>query len=205
MERRTNEYETETEGYRSLDAIFEKLDGGNGNPADTGRADVFISLLKNGIRIENVHHGTSTDPDRDAVLSFRMKGKSCEEIAELTGMPLEAVKEYSRMLGFPDGESALQLSVEDEKWFAGAQKSAAPGRCCPQCGKEVIRPPKGGRKKFCSDECRHRWKNEHQKAGEEIICAHCGRTFTVPKGRKALYCSHECYIAERYGREEVAL
>ena len=204
MRHRKNECEIEPEGYRSLDALFEKLDGENGNQT-TSRADVFVSLLTNGIRIENVHHGTSTDPDRDTVLSFRMKGKSCAEIAELTGMPLEVVEDYSRLLGFPDGESILQLCVEDEKWFAGAQKSAAPGRCCPQCGKEVIRPPKGGRKKFCSDECRHRWKNEHQKAGVEIICAHCGRIITVPKGRNARYCSHECYIAERYGKEGVVL
>ena len=204
MSHQKNEYETEPEGYRSLDALFEKLDGENSNQTSS-RAEVFVSLMKNGIRIENVHQGTSTDPDRDTVLHFRMKGKSCVEIAELTGMPIEAVEDYSRMLGFPDGEGILRLTAEDETWFSGAQKSTAPGRCCPQCGKEVIRPPKGGRKKFCSDECRHRWKNEHQKAGVEITCAHCGRVFTVAKGRNVRYCCHECYIAERYGREEVAL
>ena len=35
----------------------------------------------------------------------------------------------------------------------------------------------------------------------EYTCAHCGKPFTAygNKGRK--YCSHECYIADRFGEE----
>ena len=48
------------------------------------------------------------------------------------------------------------------------------------------------------------WWTEHperirQKAVYEFICAKCGRAFTAYGNKKRKYCSHECYIADRFG------
>ena len=79
---------------------------------------------------------------------------------------------------------------------------------CKQCGKTIKRASGRKPKKFCSDACRIRWWNEHQdcvnrKAIYEFTCANCGRVFSAygNKGRK--YCSHVCYIADRYEKERV--
>jgi endogenous inhibitor of DNA gyrase (YacG/DUF329 family) len=59
-------------------------------------------------------------------------------------------------------------------------------------------------KKFCSDKCRMTWWNRHldkvkRKAVYEYICPHCGKPFTVYGNSHRKYCSHECYVADRFG------
>ena len=62
-------------------------------------------------------------------------------------------------------------------------------------------------KKFCSDKCRNKWWNArldlvNRKAFREIVCVGCGRTFTVYGQVKRKYCSHQCYIEARFGRDD---
>ena len=76
---------------------------------------------------------------------------------------------------------------------------------CKECGKPVTQNPDRREKKFCSIACRMRWWNHH--AGElrhhkSMVCNHCGKSYYGKPGRK--YCSHECYIAERFGDKNVA-
>jgi len=58
-------------------------------------------------------------------------------------------------------------------------------------------------KKFCSDACRIRWWNHHTNLMKaNAVCTHCGKSFHGRAGRK--YCSHACYIAERFGEAHVS-
>ena len=75
---------------------------------------------------------------------------------------------------------------------------------CRNCGKQLTQTP--GRKpvKFCSDVCRTKWWNSHldkvnRKAFYTFTCAHCGKPFTAYGNDHRKYCSHECYIADRFG------
>lgn len=98
---------TGQDGYRFLDAILEN------NVRDNEWKEIFLNVLKNGVRIENVHHGTCRDTDRDIVLRFLMSGKTCDETAELAGMSVESVCNYSRLLGFTDCNGDDDLLTED--------------------------------------------------------------------------------------------
>ncbi len=54
-----------------------------------------------------------------------------------------------------------------------------------------------------SDKCRTVWWNSHpeavnRKAVYSFTCAHCGKPFTAYGNAGRKYCSHACYIADRY-------
>ena len=68
----------------------------------------------------------------------------------------------------------------------------------------VKQNPGRKKKRFCSDSCRMKWWNSHmdkvkRKAIYEFTCLHCGRTFTAYGNSGRKYCSHDCYIEERFG------
>ena len=78
---------------------------------------------------------------------------------------------------------------------------------CKCCGRPVRQNPGRKEKKFCSDECRVKWWNAHQnqvnrKAIYKFRCARCGKTFTAYGNDHRKYCSHDCYIADRFGGDQ---
>ena len=77
---------------------------------------------------------------------------------------------------------------------------------CKHCGKLIKIIPKQKPRKFCSDVCRIAWWNSHpgcvnRKAVYAYTCAHCGKPFTAYGNKERKYCSHGCYIADRFGEE----
>lgn len=78
---------------------------------------------------------------------------------------------------------------------------------CSQCGKEVAQAPGRKKKKFCSDACRSKWWAAHpeqirHKSNRTINCAFCGKAFQVHGGQKRKYCSHNCYIKDRFSEKK---
>lgn len=76
---------------------------------------------------------------------------------------------------------------------------------CKQCGKTIKRASGRKPKKFCSDACRTLWWNKHldcvnRKAVYQFTCASCDKSFSVYGNKDRKYCSHACYIADRYRR-----
>jgi endogenous inhibitor of DNA gyrase (YacG/DUF329 family) len=77
---------------------------------------------------------------------------------------------------------------------------------CEQCGALIIQLPGRKRKRFCSDKCRLRWWNAHpevidRKSVRQIECEHCGAEFADYDSRNRKYCSHTCYIADKFSRK----
>lgn len=78
-------------------------------------------------------------------------------------------------------------------------------RYCLACGKEVIQLPKTKPKKFCCDKCRitywhiKRKNDTEHRLEDSYICKHCGKKFFAYCAKDRKYCSHECYISDRYG------
>ena len=71
----------------------------------------------------------------------------------------------------------------------------------------MAQDPKRKKKKFCSDACRMSWWNKNldkvnRKAVYEFICPHCQQPFTAYGNAGRKYCSHACYIADRFGGEK---
>ncbi|WP_147565077.1 RNA polymerase subunit sigma-24 [Clostridium tyrobutyricum] len=73
---------------------------------------------------------------------------------------------------------------------------------CKMCNKPIVQTFKGRKKVFCSEVCRRSWQKTHPRYYEHI-CEHCGGNFKS-RNKKQKYCSHECYIRNRFWRTEDA-
>lgn len=75
---------------------------------------------------------------------------------------------------------------------------------CRECGKPLVQVDGMKRRVFCSKECRVKWWKEHperlnQRAVYQYTCPHCGKPFSAYGNSKRKYCSHACYISDRFG------
>ena len=66
--------------------------------------------------------------------------------------------------------------------------------CCENCGSEILQIAKRKKKRFCCDIVK-------RKAFYELRCQHCGKIFHFYGEKRRKYCSRNCYIAERFGKE----
>lgn len=133
-----------------------------------------------------------TDTQRKQIRNLRTAGLGYKKIAEQMEMSENTVKTFCRRNGL-GGAIALQGECKDKHF-------------CLCCGVEVVQNPGRKTKKFCSDKCRNRWWNAHldkvnRKAVYEYECPHCKKAFTAYGNANRKYCSHECYIADRFGDE----
>nr|DAI70637.1 MAG TPA: hypothetical protein [Caudoviricetes sp.] len=127
-----------------------------------------------------------TDWQREQIRTLRLQGVSYVKIGEQLGISDNTVRSFCRRSGLGDS----------------AKNTVA----CKQCGKLIKIIPKQKPKKFCSDACRTAWWKLHpecinRKATYNYTCACCGQHFTAYGNNHRRYCSHACYIADRFGRE----
>ena len=131
---------------------------------------------------------TVTDLQKEKIRAMRLQGVSYMKISKELGISDNTVRSFCRRNGL--GEKAKNTAA------------------CKQCGKSIKIVPKQKPRMFCSDACRTAWWNSHpdcvnRKAIYAYTCAHCGRAFTAYGNPNRKYCSHGCYIAERFGKERV--
>lgn len=137
-----------------------------------------------------------TEDQKLQIAKLRAGGYGYIRIAQVLGISENTVKSYCRRNNLT-GKAA----VEEPK----AQIPVDEGiHYCLCCGVSVEQNPGRKVKKFCSDKCRMKWWNNNlgkvkRKAVYEYICLHCGKPFTVYGNSHRKYCSHECYVAERFG------
>lgn len=131
-----------------------------------------------------------TNGQRAEVIRLRQEGIGYAAIASKLGISANTVKSFCRRNG-------LAGCVEEKK-------PTMEEGYCRECGRKLVQPEKMKKISFCSKECRQKWWKEHpeqlqKKALYSFTCACCGKEFTAygNKGRK--YCSHECYIRDRFG------
>ena len=122
-----------------------------------------------------------TETEKRDIAEMRAKGASYTKIAKTLHLPEGTVKSYC---------TRNKLSTKDTQ------------HSCLQCGAAIQASHVKREKKFCSDACRMKWWNRHTELMKDnAVCAHCGKSFHGRAGRK--YCSHACYIAERFGGKDV--
>ena len=129
-----------------------------------------------------------TDEQCQKITNLRTAGNGYKKISKLLGLSENTVKSFCqrRKLGGAVVNSNIEVAV------------------CKCCGKPVPQNPGRKQKKFCSDQCRMKWWNSHldqvqRKANYVYICPVCKKTFTVYGNANRKYCSHECYIEDRFG------
>ncbi|MGN9153691.1 RNA polymerase subunit sigma-70 [Bariatricus sp. HCP3S3_E12] len=133
-----------------------------------------------------------TSEQKQQIHLLREKGYGYATIAEALGLTKNQVSAYCRRNNLSGTKAERTVSSRPDS------------DCCLCCGKPLTQTP--GRKpiKFCSNECRVKWWNSHQdmvnkKAIYSFTCACCGKEFTAYGNAKRKYCSHACYITDRFG------
>lgn len=134
-----------------------------------------------------------TVEEKGRIAELRRAGMGYFKISQTLGINQNTVKTFCRrnnLTGKPSEAPPENYGIRE--------------RSCQYCGGAVVQFPGRKEKKFCSDACRSKWWNAHlgqanRKAMYDYTCPHCGRRFSAYGNRKRKYCSHECYIAERFG------
>lgn len=129
-----------------------------------------------------------TDLQKDQISTLRSQGYGYKKIGQLMGLSVNTVKTYCKRHDLGGAVTNQTCSAE---------------KACKCCGAALVQTPGRKRRVFCSDACRTKWWNAHPElvnhcSERQVICAHCGQIFNVTQNSARKYCSHACYIADRF-------
>lgn len=129
---------------------------------------------------------------KEQIRNLRREGMSYAEIAKQVDVSRDAVISFCRRNGLQEIKKPMPVVNTDA------------ADVCRECGKPLIQVNGMKRCVFCSKECRVKWWKEHperpnQKAVYQYTCPHCGKPFSAYGNSKRKYCSHACYISDRFG------
>ena len=135
-----------------------------------------------------------TIEEKNQIAEMRKAGLGYKKIAQGLGLSESTVKTFCHRSGL------ASIPVESIK----AVFPMTLQKPCQCCGNMIPQIQGRKEKKFCSDECRNSWWNRHlsetkRKNMMEYVCPACGKTFSAYGKRNRKYCSHECYITDRFG------
>lgn len=136
-----------------------------------------------------------TNDEKKIINRLRNDGMSYARISLRLGMSENTVKSYCRRndLGGVGQADPDNMETAEESYTV-----------CQQCGKKINRIPKQKPRKFCSDNCRRDWwkannsDTPNRKAYYFLTCACCGKKFESYGNKDRKYCSHACYIKDRF-------
>ena len=129
---------------------------------------------------------------KERVKKLRNENQSYGTIAGSIGLSISAVKGYCQRNGLSGKRARTEKASAEECPYI-----------CFGCGKPIVQREGAKQRKFCSSACRQAWWNAHpekvnRKAVYQFTCASCGKQFTAYGNRNRKYCSHDCYIRDRY-------
>ena len=130
-----------------------------------------------------------TNSQKARISQMRLHGESYATIGDALGLSRNTVKSFCLRNLRPE-----PLEVQAAPALTGT---------CAQCGSSFTICPGHRQRRFCSDHCRMTWWNAHRdllksNAKVEHTCACCGKQFMGYTRQQRKYCSHACYIADRY-------
>ena len=128
-----------------------------------------------------------TDLEKHRITLLREKGYGYIRIANELGISVNTIKSFCRR----------NITHKTEPILTGEITS------CENCGQEIRQIAKQKRKRFCCDKCRNAWWNKHlgqvkRKTVYHFTCPQCGKEFHIYGDKRRKYCSHDCYIADRF-------
>lgn len=129
---------------------------------------------------------------KEQIKNLRGEGLSYAEIARQVNVSRDAVISFCRRNGLQEIKKPISVVENDA------------ADVCRECGKPLVQVERMKRRVFCSKECRTKWWKEHpdrlnRKAVYQFTCPHCGKPFSAYGNSKRKYCSHTCYISDRFG------
>ena len=125
-----------------------------------------------------------TTDQKNQIHEMRQRGCTYASIAEMLSISENTIKTYCRRTRLTE-DSAKAVLV------------------CKQCGKPIKVKEKHRARQFCSDKCRAAWwyanRGSKSRTKYHLTCANCGQSFVSIGNKARKYCSHQCYIAARFG------
>lgn len=121
---------------------------------------------------------------RDQVLVLRRRGLSYGQIAAELGLSRNTVKSICQRAGITP------------------EQNRQPVTACEHCGTAL--ETTGSGRRFCSTSCRLAWWHSHpeclnRRAIYTFTCPTCQQGFSAYGNARRKYCSHACYIRQRFG------
>lgn len=138
-----------------------------------------------------------TNEQRQKIREMRYQGLGYEKIANATGLSRDSVRGYCLRNGL--GGFAADLRAEYHK----IMEEEFIFIFCLNCGKKIEQNRSGRKKKYCSLNCKREWEKTHRKT-HVIYCDYCGKEFKSLGVKERKYCNSDCYIKDRFWREEDA-
>ena len=145
-----------------------------------------------GLKGENV----VTVLQEEQIRQLRSQGIGYRQIAKQLDLSRDDVRNYCKkynLNGYKDAVAANMQMMQEN------------GCMCRYCGSFLKQPKTGRKRHFCNDTCRRKWWNDNrdkirQSAGSiyGFTCKRCGKQFTAYGNPHRQYCSHECYISDRF-------
>ena len=128
-----------------------------------------------------------TNEQKEQIASLRYLGYGYSKIAHSLKMSENTVKSYCQRNAF--GRDDINSTA-----------------ICKLCGKPIVIKEKCKPRQFCCNKCRIAWWKNHnhhsyEKPTYQVVCQHCSSAFESTGNKSRKYCSHECYIAARFGKE----
>lgn len=132
----------------------------------------------------------------EQIRQLRSQGIGYRNIAKQLNLTRDAVRYYCKSHNLNGHREVVRLNM---------QRMAEDESVCTYCGRELIQPHTGRKKRFCNDICRRKWWNQNRDKIREnpdaiygFTCKCCGKEFTAYGNKKRTYCSHACYINDRF-------
>lgn len=141
-----------------------------------------------------------TEDQERQIRGLRMRGAGYKAIASATGLSRDIVRNYCKSHSLEGLASEFTMNIKEQ---------IEKGLACAGCGRPLEQPRTGRRRRFCSDQCRRHWWAAHPEQSTHSAeatyhgtCAYCGQPFQSYRNQTRKYCSHECYIRDRFCRPE---
>lgn len=141
-----------------------------------------------------------TDFQAKQIRELRMRGVGYRAIASVVGLSRDIVRNYCKAHDLDGLATDVKINIKEKM---------EKGEACLSCGRDLKQPATGRKRKFCSDICRREWWIQHsdsikrkETAYYELICTYCGKDFKVYGNKNRKYCSHNCYVHDRFWRKE---
>ncbi|WP_165620604.1 sigma factor-like helix-turn-helix DNA-binding protein [Streptococcus equi] len=124
-----------------------------------------------------------TPEQKEAIATLRADGLGYKTIAKKLSISVNSVKSFCKRL-------------KDSQSFTDT-------KMCELCGQPFDLENIANNRRFCSKTCRMKWWNRNklkiQRASQiELSCKHCQKTFKAYLHERRKFCSHQCYIRERF-------
>ena len=75
---------------------------------------------------------------------------------------------------------------------------------CKNC--KIPLDKRSSNKKFCSDLCRYKWWRKNAEGNRKCVkinvCKNCNKKFKSYDNKERKYCSHKCYIEDRFKKQK---